>query len=78
MPLYFAGTPTARYGHDQFMLGRQLWPLIRSRCLVHDKYCRLPDVHTVALIDANSHFSAGHKNIAAVLAEVERLGIARA
>jgi hypothetical protein len=77
MRRYFAGVPTARYGHDQFMLGRQLWPLIRSRCLVHDKYYRLPGVHTVALTDAQSHFGAGHQNLAAVLAEVERLGIPR-
>ena len=78
MRRYFAGVPTARYGHDQFMLGRQLWPLIRSRCLVHDKYYRLPGVHTVALRDPKSHFGAGRQNLAAVLAEAERLGIPRA
>jgi len=77
MRRYFAGVPTARYGHDQFMLGRQLWPLIRSRCLVHDKYYQLPGVYTVALTDAQSHFGAGRQNLAAVLAEVERLGIPR-
>ena len=43
--------PTARYGHDQRMLGLMLWPLIRNRCLVHDKYYRLPGVHTVPLRD---------------------------
>jgi hypothetical protein len=59
------------------MLGRQSWPLIRSRCLVHDKYYRLPGVHTVALTDAQSHFGAGHQNLVAVLAEFERLGIPR-
>jgi hypothetical protein len=77
MRRYFAGAPTARYGHDQFMLGRQLWPLIRSRCLVHDKYYQLPGVHTVALTDPQSHFGAGHQNLKAVLGEVETLGIPR-
>jgi len=77
MRRYFAGAPTARYGHDQFMLGRQLWPLIRSRCLVHDKYYRLPGVYTLALTDPKSHFGAGHQNMTAVFAELERLGIPR-
>jgi hypothetical protein len=27
-----------RYGHDQYMLGSQLCPIIRDKCLVHDKY----------------------------------------
>jgi len=74
---YFGAAPNARYGHDQFMLGRLLWPLIRSRCLVHDKYYRLPGVRTVALTDPQSHFGAGHQNIAAVRAEAEKLGIPR-
>jgi len=77
MRAYFAGEPTARYGHDQFMLGRMLWPLIRGRCLVHDKYYRLPGVHTVALTDPKSRFGAGYQNIAAVRAEAEKLGIPR-
>lgn len=79
MKRYFSLTsgPTARYGHDQRMLGLMLWPLIRSRCLVHDKYYRLPGVHTVPLRDPSSHFGAGHQNIDAVLAEVDRLGIPR-
>jgi len=77
MKLYFAGTPNARYGHDQFMLGRFLWPLIRSRCLVHDKYYRLPGVHTVPLTDPKSNFGAGYQNIKAVLGEAEKLGIPR-
>jgi len=77
MRRYFAGEPTARYGHDQFMLGRMLWPLIRSRCLVHDKYYRLPGVHTVPLTDPQSHFGAGNQNIAAVRAEAEKLGVPR-
>lgn len=77
MRRYFAGVPTARYGHDQFMLGRQLWPLIRNRCLVHDKYYRLTGVRTIALRDPKSHFGAGHQNLVAILAEVERLGIPR-
>ena len=77
MRRYFAGGPNAKYGHDQRMLGLMLWPLIRSRCLVHDKYYRLPGVHTVPLTDPQSHFGAGHQNIAAVRAEAERLGIPR-
>ena len=77
MRRYFAGGPNAKYGHDQLMLGRQLWPLIRSRCLVHDKYYRLPGVHEVALTDPKSHFGAGHQNIKSVLAEAEQLGIPR-
>jgi len=31
----------------------------------------------VALTDAQSHFGAGHQNLAAVLGEAERLGIPR-
>lgn len=76
---YFKSTsgPTARYGHDQRMLGLTLWPLIRNHCLVHDKYYTLAGIDTVRLRDPNSHFGAGHQNIAAVLAEVESLGIPR-
>ena len=77
MRRYFTQGPTAKYGHDQRMLGLMLWPLIRERCLVHDKYYRLPGVNTVALRDPNSRFGAGHQNIKAVLEEVERLGIPR-
>jgi hypothetical protein len=77
MKRYFAAGPTAKYGHDQRMLGLMLWPLIRSRCLVHDKYYRLDGVHTVPLTDPQSRFGAGHQNIARVLEEVERLGIPR-
>jgi hypothetical protein len=77
MKRYFAGAPTAKYGHDQRMLGLMLWPLIRNRCLVHDKYYRLEGVHTVPLTDPQSRFGAGHQNIARVLEEVERLGIPR-
>jgi hypothetical protein len=77
MRRYFTFGPTAKYGHDQRMLGLMLWPLIRNRCLVHDKYYRLPGVDTVPLTDPKSHFGAGHQNIAAVLAEVEQLGIPR-
>ena len=47
MRRYFTQGPTAKYGHDQRMLGRMLWPLIRGRCLVHDKYYRLAGVHEV-------------------------------
>jgi hypothetical protein len=77
MRRYFAAGPTAKYGHDQRMLGLMLWPLIRSRCLVHDKYYRLEGVHTVPLDDPQSRFGAGFQNIATVLQEVERLGIPR-
>src|SRR5580692_23825 len=69
MRRYFKFGPTAKYGHDQRMLGLMLWPLIRERCLVHDKYYRLDGVHTVALRDPKSHFGAGHQNIKAVLEE---------
>lgn len=79
MRRYFSSTngPTAKYGHDQRMLGLMLWPLIRSRCLVHDKHYRLAGVRTLPLNDPKSHFGAGHQNISAVLGEVERLGIPR-
>jgi hypothetical protein len=72
---YFTFGPTAKYGHDQRMLGLMLWPLIRKHCLVHDKYYRLSGVNTVPLRDPKSHFGAGHQNIDAVLGEVDRLGI---
>jgi tetratricopeptide (TPR) repeat protein len=77
MKRYFTAGPNAKYGHDQRMLGRMLWPLIRNRSLVHDKYYHLAGVHQVALPDPKSHFGAGHQNIAAVLKEVEQLGIPR-
>ena len=79
MRRYFATTsgPTAKYGHDQRMLGLMLWPLIRSHCLMHDKYYRSPGIETVQLRDPKSHFGAGHQNIDAVLKEVDRLGIPR-
>jgi hypothetical protein len=73
----FVHGPTAKYGDDQHLLGRMLWPLIRGRCLVHDKHYRLAGVHTVPLRDPNSRFGAGHQDTAAVLAEAERLGIPR-
>jgi tetratricopeptide (TPR) repeat protein len=77
MRRYFTLGPTAKYGHDQRMLGLMLWPLIRSRCLVHDKYYKLTGVNTVPLRDPKSHFGAGYQNINAVLEEVEQLGIPR-
>ena len=77
MRRYFTNGPTAKYGHDQRMLGHMLWPLIRKHCLVHDKYYRLEGVDTRPLPDPKSHFGAGHQNIEAVLAEVDRLGIPR-
>jgi hypothetical protein len=77
MRRYFGSGPIAKYGHDQRMLGLLLWPLIRARCLVHDKYYRLAGVHTIPLSDPQSHFGGGHQNGAAVLAEAEQLGIPR-
>jgi hypothetical protein len=77
MRRYFKFGPTAKYGHDQRMLGLMLWPLIRNNCLVHDKHYRLDSVHTVALTDPKSHFGGGRQNLAAVLGEVEQLGIPR-
>jgi tetratricopeptide (TPR) repeat protein len=77
MRRYFKFGPTAKYGHDQRMLGLMLWPLVRSRCLVHDRHYRLPGVHTLPLSARKGHFGAGHQNLAAVLAEVDRLGIPR-
>ena len=77
MRRYFTDGPNANYGQDQRMLGRMLWPLIRNRCLVHDKYYHLADVHEVKLSDPKSHFGAGHQKTAAVLKEVERLKIPR-
>jgi hypothetical protein len=77
MRRYFTFGPTAKYGHDQRMLGLMLWPLIRNHCLVHDKYYRLAGVDTVPLRDPKSHFGAGYQNINAVLGEAEALGIPR-
>jgi hypothetical protein len=59
------------------MLGLMLWPLIRNHCLVHDKHYRLSGVKTVPLRDPKSHFGGGHQKIAAVLNEVEHLGLPR-
>jgi hypothetical protein len=59
------------------MLGLMLWPPIRSRSLVHDRYYQLAGVRTIPLSDPQSHFGAGHQNAAAVLEEAERLGIPR-
>jgi tetratricopeptide (TPR) repeat protein len=77
MRRYFKFGPTAKYGHDQRMLGLMLWPLIRNRCLVHDRHYRLPGVRTVPLSERKGHFGAGHQNLTAVLTEVDRLGIPR-
>jgi tetratricopeptide (TPR) repeat protein len=74
---YFVYGPTAKYGHDQRMLGLMLWPLIRSRCLVYDKYYRLAGVHTIPLTDPKSHFGAGYQHMPNVLSELDRLGIPR-
>jgi tetratricopeptide (TPR) repeat protein len=77
MRRYFTHGPTAKYGHDQRMLGLMLWPLIRGHCLVHDKHYRLAGVETVPLRDPKSHFGGGHQNTNAVLEEADRLGIPR-
>jgi hypothetical protein len=77
MRRYFTLGPTAKYGHDQRMLGLMLWPLIRNRSLIHDKYYHLEGVNITRLPDPKSHFGAGHQNINAVLNEVEHLGIPR-
>ena len=75
MRRYFIKGPTWKYGHDQRMLGLMLWPLIRERCLVHDRHYRLPGVHTLPLPERKDHFGAGHQNLKPVLAEAERMGI---
>jgi hypothetical protein len=77
MRRYFVNGPTAKYGHDQRMLGLMLWPLIRGRCLVHDRHYRLAGVHTLPLPERKDHFGAGHQDLKAVLAEVEQMGIPR-
>lgn len=77
MRRHFADGPNAKYGHDQRMLGVMLWPLIRSHCLVHDKYYHLDGVREIKLPDPKSHFGAGHQSTAAVLQEVEALKIPR-
>jgi hypothetical protein len=48
-----------------------------EQCLVHVKYHQPEGVHTAKLMDPQSHFSASHQNIAAVLREAKRLGIPR-
>lgn len=77
MRRYFTAGPTAKYGHDQRMLGMLLWPLIRRHCLVHDKYYTLADIPTVRLTDPRSSLSGGHQNMASVFEELERLRIPR-
>jgi hypothetical protein len=44
---------------------------------MHDKYYRLPDVHTAPLTDPKSHFGGGHQNLTAMHEELDRLGIPR-
>jgi hypothetical protein len=77
MRRYFIKGPTAKYGHDQCMLGLLLWPLIRERFLIHDRHYRLAGVHTLPLAERKDHVGAGHQDAAAVLAEVDRMGIPR-
>lgn len=71
---YFNLSPTNKYGHDQRMLAMMVWPLIRSHCLVHDKYYRLPGVHTVGL-DAGTHHGAGWQSPTEVIQEAKRYGL---
>jgi hypothetical protein len=71
---YFSFGPTNKYGHDQRMLAMMVWPLIRSHCLVHDRYYRLPGVHTVAF-DAGTHFGAGLQNPTEIMREAKRYGL---
>ena len=47
------------------------WPLIRPHCLVHNRYCRLPGVHTVPF-DAGMYFGAGWQNPTEVRQEARR------
>lgn len=77
MRRYFKAGPTAKYGHDQRMLGLMLWPLIRNHCLVHDKFYTVPDLPTVRLQDSRSKVGAGYQDITSVREEAERLGIPR-
>lgn len=77
MRRYFTFGPSAKYGHDQRMLGLMLWPLIRSQCLVHDKFYTLSGTHTVRLTDPKSHYGAGHQHMESVMEEVKRLGLPR-
>lgn len=77
MRRYFVTGTNAKYGEDQRMLGRMLWPLIRDHCMVHDKYFHLAGVQEVKIANSKSHFGAGHRNIDAVLKEVNSLGIPR-
>jgi len=75
MRRYFTFGPTAKYGHDQRMLGLMLWPLIRGHCLVHDKFYQLKGVRSVKLTDPKSHFGRSHQDVEAVREEVKRLGL---
>jgi tetratricopeptide (TPR) repeat protein len=77
MRRYFTAAPNAKYGEDQRMLGQMLWPLIRDRALVQDRYYHLAGVNQVPLPDPQSHFGASHQNIATVLQEAEQLKIPR-
>ena len=74
---YLKLRPGNKYGQDQVMLAEMIWPLIRSRCLVHDKYYRLDGVRTVAMDDFETHFGGGHKNPDLVAKELDRHGIPR-
>lgn len=77
MRRYFVAGPTAKYGHDQRMLGLMLWPLIRQHCLVHDKYYTLEGTATVRLEDPGSKFGTGYQHLPSVREEAEQLGIPR-
>ncbi len=72
---YFTFGPTNKYGHDQLMLGRKIWPLIRNHCLVHDRYYSLAGVQTVRISERYSQLGSGYQNHSAVMKEASELGI---
>jgi hypothetical protein len=63
-----AGGSVRGLPHD---LGYRLIPNARYNLTI------MPGVHTLPLGERKGPFGAGHQNLAAVLAEVDRLGIPR-
>lgn len=62
---YFAGGADLRYGADQAFLAREIWPVIRDDCLVHDSYYRLFDAQPFPAMgrgNAASHVGMGITN----------------
>lgn len=72
---YFSFAKTNKYGHDQKMLGSKVWPLIRNRCLVHDRFYELAGVETRKLDDRFKNLGAGYQKHEAVLQEAAEHGI---